>query len=60
MEEHRAQDAGVVRVIAGAYARPKSPARMFAPINLCDVNLRADVFGLFCLLLRSKLPMLWP
>ena len=36
------QDAGTVRVIAGAYQGTVGPARTFTPINLWDVNLHAD------------------
>jgi redox-sensitive bicupin YhaK (pirin superfamily) len=36
------QDAGTVRVIAGEYKGSKGPARTFTPINLWDVNLRAN------------------
>jgi len=35
------QDAGTVRVIAGAYDGHKGAAKTFTPINLWDVNLRA-------------------
>ncbi len=35
------EDAGTLRVIAGAYAGHKGPAKTFTPINLWDVNLRA-------------------
>jgi len=36
------QDAGTVRVIAGEYQAHRGPAHTFTPINLWDVNLRAD------------------
>ena len=36
------QDAGMVRVIAGEYEGQKGPAKTFTPINLWDVNLKAD------------------
>ena len=36
------QDAGMVRVIAGEFGGKKGPAKTFTPINLWDVNLKAD------------------
>ncbi len=36
------QEAGTVRVIAGEYGGHKGPAKTFTPINLWDVDLRAD------------------
>jgi len=36
------QEAGRVRVIAGEFRGHKGPAKTFTPINLWDVNLRAD------------------
>jgi redox-sensitive bicupin YhaK (pirin superfamily) len=36
------QNAGTVRVIAGEYQGSVGPAHPFTPINLWDVNLRAD------------------
>jgi hypothetical protein len=36
------QEAGTVRVIAGEFSGKKGPARTFTPINLWDVNLRAE------------------
>lgn len=35
-------DAGTVRVIAGEFNGRKGPAKTFTPINLWDVNLRAE------------------
>jgi quercetin 2,3-dioxygenase len=35
-------DAGTVRIIAGEWNGRKGPAKTFTPINLWDVNLRAD------------------
>ena len=36
------KDAGTVRVIAGEFNKQKGPAKTFSPINLWDINLRAD------------------
>ena len=36
-----ADDAGIVRVIAGDYAGAKGPAETFTPIDLWDVRLKA-------------------
>lgn len=36
------RDAGMVRVIAGEFGGKKGAAKTFTPINLWDVNLRAD------------------
>ena len=36
-----AQDAGVVRVIAGEYGTAKGPARTLSPMNVWDVRLNA-------------------
>ena len=35
-------DAGMVRVIAGEFGGQKGPAKTFTPINLWDVQLRAE------------------
>lgn len=35
-------DAGMLRVIAGEFGGSKGPAKTFTPINLWDVNLRAE------------------
>jgi redox-sensitive bicupin YhaK (pirin superfamily) len=36
------QNSGTVRVIAGEFEGQKGPAKTFTPINLWDVNLKAD------------------
>ena len=37
-----ADDAGIVRIIAGSYADAKGPAHTFTPMNVWDMRLKAE------------------
>jgi redox-sensitive bicupin YhaK (pirin superfamily) len=40
-------DAGMVRVVAGAYAGVKGPAKTFSPLTMLDISLKPDAEAVF-------------